>query len=576
MSFSSIRIQVRAALHLTFTQNKNLAGQDAPLPNMLFNTTTALLILTLCLPRLALARPTAKGSPHRLSKRSHKHITRHEPRVHDRTARLLVKRRPTPADGDDARPAAIVVGRKQRKRNLNDAPAGTVVHVPLKRNLPSSDLPPLQRFYAHQAHAVTRHARMLGRPVDIEALKKRGMPIAMGGKKYRPTSSKTLEKEGEGRVNAVIESSKSRSAELAVATDAVLGFSPIAAQAALANAVTEPVTPTAKNTLGLAVEGADIGYFADVLIGTPPREFKLIIDSGSADLWVPSQACRNCNPRHTKLGSTTSSSFEASNQTFAITYGTGEVDGSIIRDNLKIGDLELPAHVFGVATSESVEFSSDDTPFEGIMGTAQSILSNQGVPTPIESLADQKIVRSAQMGYRLASVVDDPNVSQVSFGGVDKTKFTGDLDLVDNVSTQGFWEAAMDDVTVDGQSLALAGRTAILDTGTTLLVVPEADADAIHAAIPGSAKGANGDYTIPCTTTSTVSLVIGGKAFNINPKDLAFLPIDIDKLDGECQSGITAGQIGGARQWLVGDVFLKGNYFATDVANNQIGLAPAK
>lgn len=41
--------------------------------------------------------------------------------------------------------------------------------------------------------------------------------------------------------------------------------------------------------------------------------------------------------------------------------GTGEVDGAIIRDNLKIGDLELPAHVFGVATSESVEFSSDDT-----------------------------------------------------------------------------------------------------------------------------------------------------------------------------------------------------------------------
>jgi len=33
------------------------------------------------------------------------------------------------------------------------------------------------------------------------------------------------------------------------------------------------------------------------------------------------------------------------------------------------------------------------------------------------------------------------------------------------VSKQGFWESAMDDVSVDNKNLGLKGRTAILDTG---------------------------------------------------------------------------------------------------------------
>jgi hypothetical protein len=89
--------------------------------------------------------------------------------------------------------------------------------------------------------------------------------------------------------------------------------------------------------------------------------------------------------------------------------------------------------------------------------------------------------------------------------------------------------------------------------GTTLIVAPQADADAIHAAIPGSRSDGQGGFTIPCTSTATVALVMGGKSFAINPVDLAFLPLDLNELKGDCTSGISAGQIGGAGQWLVGD-----------------------
>jgi Eukaryotic aspartyl protease len=38
-------------------------------------------------------------------------------------------------------------------------------------------------------------------------------------------------------------------------------------------------------------------------------------------------------------------------------------------------------------------------------------------------------------------------------------------------------------------------------------------------------------------------------------------------------SGIVSGNVGGAQEWLVGDVFLKNAYFSTDVGRNTLSLA---
>lgn len=57
--------------------------------------------------------------------------------------------------------------------------------------------------------------------------------------------------------------------------------------------------------------------------------------------------------------------------------------------------------------------------FDGIMGLAQSTLSNQGVPTAIEFLAAAGTVPSAQIGYRLARLSDGTNDGQITFGGVE-------------------------------------------------------------------------------------------------------------------------------------------------------------
>jgi hypothetical protein len=70
---------------------------------------------------------------------------------------------------------------------------------------------------------------------------------------------------------------------------------------------------------------------------------------------------------------------------FSVTYGTGQVSGDIINDHVVIAGLQLEQHVFGVATTESADFSDNTTPFDGIMGLAQSV-SSSSVGRPVMDL----------------------------------------------------------------------------------------------------------------------------------------------------------------------------------------------
>ena len=197
-----------------------------------------------------------------------------------------------------------------------------------------------------------------------------------------------------------------------------------------------------------------------------------------------------------------------------------------------------------------MDFSSDTTKFDGLMGLAQSPLSNQGVLTPVESLAKQGLINEAVTSYKISRVSDGLNDGEITFGGLDTSKFDPNtLVTFQNVNQDGFWEGAFT-VSVDGQDLGLQDRTGILDTGTTLIIAPADDAQALHASIPGSKSDGQGGFVIPCTNNAVVSMTFGGQAFDINPVDLLFAPVDPNDLQGDCLSGISAGNIGGPTQWL--------------------------
>lgn len=172
------------------------------------------------------------------------------------------------------------------------------------------------------------------------------------------------------------------------------------------------------------------------------------------------------------------------------------------------------------------------------------------MPTPVEALVNAGLIGDAITSYKISRLSDGKDDGEVTFGGLDETKFDpGTLVTFDNAGSEGFWEGVVDAVTVDGTDIGLQGRNAILDTGTTLIIAPESDAEAIHAAIPGAQSDGNGSFTIPCNTTASVALSFAGQSFEINPKDLNFAPADEEGMD--CYSGIASGQIIDDTTWLV-------------------------
>jgi saccharopepsin len=82
-------------------------------------------------------------------------------------------------------------------------------------------------------------------------------------------------------------------------------------------------------------------------------QFKVILDTGSSNLWVPSKDCTSIACFfHAKYDSSASSSYKANGTKFEIHYGTGSMEGVVSQDTLRIGDLDIKKQDFAEATSE--------------------------------------------------------------------------------------------------------------------------------------------------------------------------------------------------------------------------------
>lgn len=170
----------------------------------------------------------------------------------------------------------------------------------------------------------------------------------------------------------------------------------------------------------------------------------------------------------------------------------------------------------------------------------------------MESLAANKLIQSAVTSFKIPRIADQLDDGEVTFGGLDTTKFVANtLVTIPNVNTQGFWEGAIDAITVNGASTGLTGRTAILDTGTTLILAPPSDAQNVMQSLGGTCD--TQQCTIPCTTQASLALSFGNASFAIDPRDLAVLPINVNDPTGSCTAGIQPQQVGAATEWLVSD-----------------------
>eukprot|EP00916_Digyalum_oweni_P005708 GHVL01009885.1.p1 GENE.GHVL01009885.1~~GHVL01009885.1.p1 ORF type:complete len:162 (+),score=14.51 GHVL01009885.1:350-835(+) len=105
-------------------------------------------------------------------------------------------------------------------------------------------------------------------------------------------------------------------------------------------------------------------FIGSIKIGSPPREFRVVFDTGSANLWVPSSECDSSScKKHTQFTSFASSTFKPNhafdNRTAWIKFGTGEISMKMASDVVQIGAIQVPNQTIGLVTSQSAEPFTD-------------------------------------------------------------------------------------------------------------------------------------------------------------------------------------------------------------------------
>lgn len=329
-------------------------------------------------------------------------------------------------------------------------------------------------------------------------------------------------------------------------------------------------------------------YFVETIIGE--NEYPLIIDTGSAYLWVYGEDCSDsaCNG-HSLYTSTSSSDQETS--TFALAYVTGSAVGDVVEDNIIVNQLATTdSFKFGMA-NEVPDFFSN-YPVSGVFGLPSN--DSSSIESIISALYQSHAISVQRFTILIGEInpnsndTDFENAGIFSIGDPVEELYLGSLNNVSLIeNSANYWMILIDQVLMnynaqvaftnytsyeaDGvENWSNIIRTAIVDSGTTVLALPKQDAIDLHAYFQDSiTDGTN--FAILCNSSLIISLNLNGILYSIPPESYLGAAYSEDSgYDGYCVSniqGITS------EYWILGAVFLKNVYADFNVEDQMIGFA---
>jgi len=309
-------------------------------------------------------------------------------------------------------------------------------------------------------------------------------------------------------------------------------------------------------------------YYTEITLGNPPQSFKVILDTGSSNLWVPSKDCTSIACfLHAKYDHSASSTYKGNGTSFSIQYGSGSMEGYVSQDNLAIGDLTVKGQLFAEATKEpGLAFAFGK--FDGILGLGYDTIAVNHITPPFYEMWNQDLLDSPVFTFRIGSSEGDGG--DVVFGGIDDSHYTGKITYVP-VRRRAYWEVELEKVSFGDDELELENTGAAIDTGTSLIALPTDVADMLNAQI-GAKRSWNGQWTVDCSRVPDLpdlTFHLGGHPFALKGADY------ILNVQNTCISAFTGMDINlpGGALWIIGDVFLRRYYTVYDMGRHAVGFA---
>jgi len=239
----------------------------------------------------------------------------------------------------------------------------------------------------------------------------------------------------------------------------------------------------AQNNDGVATKVVHkTAYYGRVEIGTPRQPLTVVFDTGSGNLMVPSTYCRShactMHKRFDRKKSATAEDIEADGSTsrkgalrdqITVTFGTGEISGVFLRDDVCIGNLCTNMH-FVAATDETEDpFASFN--FDGVLGLALPQMS-QGPPFSLmDHFVQSKSLRQPMFSVFLSD--SDLEGSEITFGAIKEEHAVTPMFWQPVTRDSGYWQVQISDITINNKKQTLCNDCQVaVDTGTSQLAGP--------------------------------------------------------------------------------------------------------
>ncbi|KAI8993027.1 aspartic peptidase domain-containing protein [Trametes punicea] len=278
-------------------------------------------------------------------------------------------------------------------------------------------------------------------------------------------------------------------------------------------------------------DAGDLQYYMNITLGG--RQFRVLVDSGSADLWVAGDVSQS----------------ESTGHAATITYNDGVIQGQVRTADLEIEGYTIPGQAY---ISEKADSLHPDG--QGILGLGpsrlSSVLASLGGPVgdpPLDRLFRQVTSLPSYISILLGRSNDPDSTipGQLTIGEV--LAEYNDVQTkprlpVERIDWDQHWTVALDESGIigpDGHPIAASvGQQlkVIFDSGYTLPQVPKSVADAIYGRVPGArfvniSATATPVWTVPCSVELNVTFKFAGISYPVHPLDTV-----MDDLQGPLDS----------------------------------------
>ncbi|CAD8061543.1 unnamed protein product [Paramecium sonneborni] len=334
----------------------------------------------------------------------------------------------------------------------------------------------------------------------------------------------------------------------------------------------------------------NIQYTVDIAIGNPKNIFKVVLDTGSANLWINSKRCQEegCL-RHKQYNYQENESFVPLNQELNVEFGSGNLKGIVNSDTIFFEDIVLPNQTLAEIQSENgLIFKNLD--FDGILGLAYPKMAPKDFNPVFDNMMESKILKRNQFAFYLAKDANDISHSEFTLGGYNPSHVDGDVHY-HNVIDKYYWMIRADNILVDNQDIGLCNPSCklIVDTGSSIMSAPfdhlgtllrqlnvRSHCHEINTLPTITFQIDQNDYTLEPQEYVKPTYYDGNQLNELNDdEDLqtfiqlnhsdciaAFIPLDIQSPQGPA--------------WILGDIFLRKYYSIFDRDNDKVGFAKSK